>query len=67
MLSRTIFTEADAKKFLAGDPVRKRNLVAASTGNLFSGSLTMIDDPSNSHGPKFVLVQHRKKGRGEQH
>lgn len=67
MLSRTIFTEADAKKFLAGDPVRKRNLVAANTGNLFSGSLTMIDDPSNSHGPKFVLVPHRKKGRGELH
>lgn len=63
LLSRTIFTESDVEKFLSGDTVRKRNLVAPDTGKVFSGTLAMVDDPSSVYGPKFILTS-GKKGRG---
>ena len=54
MLEKTTFSENDMRKFLAGEGVRKTNLLKKD-GSTFSGTLIMVDDPNSPYGPKIDL------------
>lgn len=52
MFKNVTFTESDARKFLAGKPVLKKNL-AKKDGGTFEAYLVMHDDPSSPYGPNI--------------
>lgn len=55
-LSNVTFTKTDAKKFLAGKPVRKSRLVDKK-GNKFAAEIMMDERPDNPFGPAFRILE----------
>ncbi len=55
LLANVSFTKTDAKKFLAGKPVKKSKLVDKK-GQKFKAELLMIEEPDNPYGPVFRVV-----------
>lgn len=56
LLAQVSFTKTDAKKFLAGKPVRKRKLIDKK-GREFTAELLMIEEPDNPYGPVFRVIE----------
>ncbi len=56
LLANISFTKTDAKKFLAGKPVRKRKLLDKKERE-FTAELVMIEEPDNPYGPVFRVLE----------
>ena len=56
LLANITFTKTDAKKFLAGKPVRKRKLVDKK-GKEFIGEIIMVEEPDNPYGPVWRVIE----------
>ncbi len=56
LLAKVSFTKTDAKKFLAGKPVKKSKLTDRK-GREFTAQLRMIEEPDNPYGPVFRVIE----------
>ncbi len=62
VFAHVTFTAANAKAFLSGRPVHKKNLISKA-GKSFEADLVMEDNPNSPYGPDFRFQFADKKGK----